>query len=90
MFAEEHFGREVVPAFASFEEKNHHSNKRGARMGSWIRILGRVQRLFWTYSVKTYAEYLKILKNIDLSAVTYNTKDYPLFTFEDIFQISVK
>ena len=40
--------------------------------------------------VKIYTEVLKILKNVYRSAVTYNTKDYPLFLFEDIIQISVK
>ena len=31
-----------------------------------------------------------ILENIHCSAVTLNTKDYLLFLFEDILQISVK
>ena len=39
---------------------------------------------FCTDSVKIYTEYLKILRNIHRSAVTFNTKDYPLFVFEDI------
>ena len=35
-------------------------------------------------------EYLKILKNIDLSAITFNTKYFILFLFGDILQISLK
>ena len=49
-----------------------------------------VYRLFCTNSVKVYTEYLKILKNVHLSAVTFNTKDYSLFLFKDILQISEK
>ena len=33
---------------------------------------------------------MKLLKNIHRSAVTFNTKDYTLFLFQDILQISVK
>ena len=33
---------------------------------------------------------MKIVKNIPRSAVTFNTKDYPLFLFDDILQIYVK
>ena len=36
-----------------------------------------VSRLFCTDSVKIYTEYLKILKNIHRSAVTFNTKNIP-------------
>ena len=49
-----------------------------------------VIRLFCTDSVKIYTEYLKILKNIHRSAVTFNTKGYLLFLFKDILQIFVK
>ena len=48
------------------------------------------QRLFCTDSVQIYTEYFKILKNIHRFAVTFNTKHYPLFLFDEIFQISVK
>ena len=41
--------------------------------------------------MKIYTEYFKTLKNIHLSVVTFiNMKDYPLFLFENILQISVK
>ena len=43
-----------------------------------------LQKLFCTDSVKLYTEYLKILKNIHRSAVTFNAKDYHLFLFQDI------
>ena len=41
------------------------------------------------YSVKIYTIYMNLLQNIHRSTVTVNTKDYPLFLFEDIVQISV-
>ena len=33
---------------------------------------------------------MRILYNIHRSALTFNTKDYPLFLLEDILEISVK
>ena len=46
-----------------------------------------VIRLFCTDSVKIYTEYLKILKNIHGSAVTFITNDYPLYWSEDILPV---
>ena len=47
-------------------------------------------RLSCTDSVKLCTEYLKTLKSIHRFAVTFNTKNYPLFLFEDILQKSEK
>ena len=52
--------------------------------------MSHFKRLFCTGSVKINTEYLKILKNIHRSAFTFNTKDYPLFLFDDILEISGK
>ena len=49
-----------------------------------------VQRIFCVDSVEIYTEYLKMLKNIHCSAVTFNTKNSIIFLFKDILQISEK
>ena len=43
-------------------------------------------KLFCIISAIVYTEYLKILNNILRSSVTFKTKDYPIFLFEDILQ----
>ena len=54
-------------------------------------IEGYVAFMCEDYSARyIYTEYLKIIINIHRSAVIINTKDYPLFFFKDILQISVK